>query len=112
MSKEIIEASIQTQGKGELASGNIVIETEDITYFIEYDTVTTPDGLNMTVTDTEHDEVRTQDNGYTEPPEYILDAARETLSHYHHEAKKGKGSSRQGRVVFSGNVGFSDGWTP
>lgn len=112
MSKTIENAYLQTQQKGDIANGKVVIESSSAVYYIEYDTVTGPDGLNLIVVDNPGDEIRTEDNGMVEAPDYIIQAANDTLSNYFQEAKRGEGATQEGRVVFTGMVGFDDGWTP
>lgn len=112
MTEQVQRAGLFTAQSGDIARGKVVLEYSDIVYRIEYDTVQGPDGLSLMVKDDVGDLVQTEDQGTVEAPEYVIEDARKTLSQYHREAVQGEGAVSQGNVVFSGIVGFTDGWTP
>lgn len=108
----IKRAFIQTKTKGDIASGNVVIDDDDKIYYLDYDTLTSPDGLTLTVVDEPGDEIRTEEHGYVEATEELVEAAHETLSQYRQEAKRGEGAVTKNQITFTGAVGFNDEWTP
>ena len=113
---DITAAYIQTSGRGDIASGRVILaydtDTDEKVYHIEYDTVGGPDGLRTMVKDNVGDSVRLESGEYEEAPEFVIKQARQTFSNYYHEANTGEGAISEGRVTYTGMPGANDGWLP
>jgi hypothetical protein len=115
---DITKAYINTAGRSETASGKIMLayENEDNkkVFRIDYKNVHDPeDGSGrLIITDNPGDMIQLKNGEFEEVPRFVIKQAKDTLSKYLTEARKGKGAKKNGGVVFTGFVGNNDNWLP